>query len=285
MTDDKDKVKKTRNKKTTDEVEKKETIGQTKKRAIFARQMLNMPTPKEFTSTKQGMTYLQNEAALDWLDAATGGEYDFEILDFGFHDFRGACGLEPDANTIQVEEIEGAIESINNDTEASDEETKKAIEKLAEKTTSRKMTKIKNARVPIIAWAIVRLNIPSLGVHKDGIGANVTFFKTNDKTVNGAETSIKGAVSSAFKRAVRKFGMGQDLYPNSDRASERPLLPLRGIGMLMQIMGMENDTFFEKATLVMGKSIERDVVKADPELARQVFLAMERYYIYEYEAS
>lgn len=217
------------------------TPSLTSRKAAFTREMLNMPTPPEFTEEKQGMTYMQNEAGLDWLDYATGGEYNYEVRDFGFLDYMGECTAQ-----------QGAASHGTSPT----------------------------PRKPIIAFAVVRIEIPALGVYKDGVGANVTFFKENDKTVNGAETCIKGAESSALKRALRKFGPGADLYPNSDRARSIPVLPLRAIGVLMHLMGLTRDEFFTKASVLVGKELAPEQVKSDPELAHRIFLLMEQEYLH-----
>ncbi len=131
--------------------------------------------------------------------------------------------------------------------------------------------------MPIGVACIVRIEVPSLGVIVEETGACSASNITREKTFNAFDTCVKGAVSDGFKRCLRYFGPGRELYPDSDFAKNPskknfvPQLPLMGLTTLSTLLNISMADMVRNIESVYGmEKITLSSIPDDPELARDL---------------
>jgi len=226
-------------------------------RKEYITSVLNMRTPDEFIQTKgsgyYAQKYIDGTNALDWLDMATDGKYNCEVIH----------------NEHQIYEIPWKNSKLEGD------EGKVLL---------------------LIAQATVRIHIPELDLTKDGLGSNYTFIEPgspksrtdptprsiidcNVKTINSIDTTIKGAETDAFKRALRKFGPSKDLYPTCDINSNPEILPFLALNELRKLLGMSKNELLNTINTLTKLDVNEENIVKDSKIARKALKAMQVAYL------
>lgn len=232
----------------------------------LTKELLEIRTPDKFTSEKQKQVFLNGTNALDWLNIATDGNYKLEVKEISYK-----FEYIPWINSKDISDI-GHL-------------------------------------VVLVAKSVISLMIPVLSPYpKEGCGCNTTFIEPgsnmttwengikqykireitdcNTTVLKSIDTTIKGAETDGIKRALRKFGPGSDLYPRSETRNGNesnkdspPILYLKGINIIKDIMGWSTDEMAKIASELARNTIEPNDIGTDPDTQRKVYHLIREYYI------
>ena len=91
--------------------------------------------------------------------------------------------------------------------------------------------KTKTGDDQILAYAVVRLEIPILNSSRVGLGVQIASYKSEDL--------LKGAISDGIKNAASKFGVAGELYGENIEVPDSPIVLKKRLGQLLASQGFK----------------------------------------------